>query len=321
MSDILAKASVPADREDTSLPDIAPALHGNFYLSLVAICHQTSPRGRLPLEGFVHSIRLAGWDYLLAKFEQAAQADPHLLTPEHWRTISSQEVRQVFHDQHLGDRLVDSDGRAELLRDLGAKMLANDWTRADQMYEECEGHVTTTDRNLLRVLSQFAAYRDPVQKKSQFFLSIMKNSGNWTYPDSSLLGPPVDYHEVRGHLRIGTIHISDEELRQAVLTGQPVSGDGDIAIRRAVLDAIIYISEASEIRDPSRLHYLFWNVFRTVCIRDFPRCFSASDSSLPQRYRHLLQIGLPNSCPFSTCCQSTGQSHPILEHVFETDYY
>ena len=49
------------------------------YLVLVAICHQTSPKGRPPLEGTVAGKRKRGWDYLSAKFEDAARADRSLL--------------------------------------------------------------------------------------------------------------------------------------------------------------------------------------------------------------------------------------------------
>lgn len=51
----------------------------------------------------------------------------------------------------------------------------------------------------------------------------MQNAGLWVFADRDKLGAPVDYHEVRGHLRIGTVQIHDEELRTRLVEGRDVS--------------------------------------------------------------------------------------------------
>ena len=90
----------------------------------------------------------------------------------------------------------------------------------------------------------------------------MRNTGLWTYKDPENLGAPVDYHEVRGDLRIGTINVLDESLKSKLLKGEPVTAEEDIALRGAVFNAIMFLSDETRLRNPSQLHYLFWNVFR-----------------------------------------------------------
>lgn len=128
---LIRSKQIPADHEDSSLSGITPREIGNFYLLLVAICHQTSPREKPPLEGNVGEQHLRGWDYLSAKFETAVRENPDILTPEYWAGIKADQVRKLFHDKTLGDRLSDPSGRALLIADLGARMLEHRWTWAD----------------------------------------------------------------------------------------------------------------------------------------------------------------------------------------------
>jgi len=205
---------------------------------------------------------------------------------------------------------------------MGEKMLSSGWTLADEIYRECEGRIAAGRPNLLDVLGRFRAYSDPVKKKSLYFLAVMRNTGRWQYTDDENLGPPVDYHEVRGHLRIGTVRIHDASLRRKVERRNPVTAQEDIALRQAVYDAIILVSERSGLRNPSQLHYLFWNVFRSVCSRESPQCFEVRpDCGLPLRYSHLLSGKRNSECPFAPVCRSAGVPDPIAEHVFKTEYY
>ncbi len=320
---LLRRQSIPPDREESQLPGFNRNETGNFYLLLVAICHQTSPRGKKPLEGFVAGRLLRGWDFLSAKLELAAQHDRSLLSPSRWTTARTADVRELFHDDRLGDRLIDPGGRSALIRDLGCVMLRHGWLWIEDMYRSAKGRVAVGDPNLASLLSEFRAYDDPVRKKSFFFLSLMRNSGLWQYADPENLGPPVDYHEVRGHLRIGTVIINDAALRTKLFESQPVTASEDVVIRQAVLDAIMLLSELTDLRNPSQLHYLFWNVFRSCCTRESPHCAACPTACpLPGRYVPLaIRADATRRCPFSSVCASAQVLHRIHEHVFETDYY
>jgi hypothetical protein len=144
---------------------MSPPQVANFYLLLVAICYQTSPRGGLPLEGDVEGRHLRGWDYLSAKLEAAARNNLAVLSPAFWAHITAKEVRDLFRDQKLGERLSDPAGRASLIRDLGQQMSRRSWDYAAHMYDACGGRIASGRPNLLSSLAQFRAYDDPVRKK------------------------------------------------------------------------------------------------------------------------------------------------------------
>ncbi len=323
LAGLLRSQTIPPAREDSSLPWMSPKQVGNFYLLLVAICYQTSPRGRPPLEGDVEGRHLRGWDYLSAKLEAAARINLAILSPSFWARATAEEVRELFRDETLGDRLSDPAGRALLIRDLGQKMLRRSWDCADQLYDASGARIASGSSNLLSLLAQFRAYDDPVRKKSFFFLELMQNAGLWKYVDPEDLGAPIDYHEVRGHLRIGTVEICDPNLRTKLLEGQEVTREQDICIRQAVYEALMLVSQYSGLRNPGQLHYMFWNVFRSCCTRESPHCNSCPPTcSLPTRYVPLaLFPGGVRRCPFSTVCQSAGQESKLLEHSVETDYF
>jgi hypothetical protein len=323
LAEWLRSREIPLDREDSSLKDFSTEEVGNFYLLLVAISHQTTPRGGLPLEGNARRQHLRGWDYLFAKLEDAARQDSRFLSPDFWARITGKDLQAVFRDRQLGDRLSDSEGRASLVRDLGETMLAQSWKSAKQIYDAADGRIATGYPNLVGLLSQARAYRDPVRKKIYFFLALMQNSSLWVYVDADQLGAPVDYHEVRGHLRIGTVEIRDPNLYARLLQGSEVSAEEDVQIRQAVHGALMFLSQESGKRNPSQLHYLFWNVFRSCCTRERPHCFSCPPNcSLPARYvPFALFPDGSRHCPFSEICTSAGREPKLLEHNVVTDFY
>jgi hypothetical protein len=323
LAEWLESRAIPLDREDSSLQGLSAEEIGNFYLLLVAISHQTSPRGKLPLEGSAGGRHLRGWDYLFAKLEDAVRRDSNLLSPDFWARITADDLEVVFHDEQFGDRLSDSEGRASLINDLGRMMVERSWKSAKQIYDASGGRVATGQPNLIDLLSQFRAYRDPVRKKIYFFLALMQNTGVWIYVDADQLGAPIDYHEVRGHLRIGTVEIHDAVLHAKLLQGSEVTVEEDVNIRQAVHEALMFLSQRSGKRNPSQLHYLFWNVFRSCCTRENPHCYSCPTAcSLPARYIPLaLFPDGSRHCPFSEICRSAGREPKLLEHNVVTDFY
>jgi hypothetical protein len=322
VADIVSAHPVPYEHEDVDLADIPMSLVGNFFLSLIAICHQTSPVGGPRVEGEVDGVRRFGWDYLLARYHERASQNVELLAPSSWARVTAHEVAGIFHDRGAGGSLTDVAGRAGLLRDLGEKMLNRGWTLSDSMLTECDGRIATGDPNLLSILSGFQAYRDPIRKKSFFFLAVMRSTGLWHFRDTHSLGAPIDYHEVRGHLRLGTVRIADSALLQRVKSGSIIQEQEDLEIRQAVFDATTRISQLSGLQDSIRLHYLLWNLFRAVCMRESPRCFAEdAPTHLPERYRDFLVFNQGFHCPFEQFCANAHAEESIPEPRTHTTYY
>jgi hypothetical protein len=323
VADILRLHSIPEDHEDSLLVDFTPEQIGNYYLLLVAISHQTSPIDEKPLEGIVSGHHLVGWDYLTAKLEAAVHENPAILTVTYWDGINAEDIRHLFNDIEFGDRLNDLAGRARLIQDIGHIMLSNSWQSAEDIYAASDQYIEHAGNGMLELLAQFQAYRDPVRKKSYFYLALMRNASLWRYKDVDNLGAPVDYHEIRGHLRIGTVHILDSSLRRKLIEGHEVTAKEDVDIRRAVHNALMLISEMSGLRNPSRVHYLFWNVFRSCCTRQNPHCNGCpTDCKLPARYVPLTMcLEGKRQCPFAGVCNSVCVEPKLNEQRTKTDYY
>jgi hypothetical protein len=318
----IAALDVPWDHEETSLEGVPVSHVGNFFLFLVAICHQTSPLGKPRVQGYVNDRLLTGWDFLLHKLQQRVVDDVELLDFHRWVKMSEAEFTALFFDDRFGNLLVGNSERVQLINDLGSKLSRHSWALADQMFDYCEGRISTGDPNLIGVLGECVAYTDPVFKKSLFFLALMRNSGKWQYVDDECLGPPVDYHEIRGHLRIGTVKVLDPTLLAKITKQELISEAEDVEVRRAVFSAIWLISTRSGLRNPSRLHYFFWNIFRAVCVREEPYCSTHKVvPNLTERYSYSREADGLFHCPFEALCASAHQSHPIIEPSAITTFY
>lgn len=311
----LRQMSLPAPKEDVPPLGFAPEEEANFWFFLAAICHQTSPVGLPALEGNVEGKQRRGWDYLVHAFRVAATKDLGLLSPLRWATFTVKDLGNIF-----GPLLSLPDARCELIVDLGQRLCERHWNSILLAHINCKGYLREHSPNLLDTLSEFQAFSDPVEKKSVFFLALMQNCGLWEYCDSDRLPAPVDYHEVRGHLRIGTVRIEDNELEKKIWQGLSVTKDDDVTLRLAVREAIQNIS-VSVGKSPNALHYLFWNLFRTYCIRTTPLCEGQAFEKLPPEYAKSVADTGARDCPFRGFCCSADQVDAINEHKITTEYY
>ena len=268
--------TIPNDNEDSTLEGLSPAQTSDFYLLLVAICHQTQS-----LIGKVAGVEKRGWDYLRLKLLEACQDDSSILAVDEWRSFSSTRLEAIFADDALGTTLSDPERRCALIRNLGEVFAEQGWQQTYDLFSTTNGDVDL----IIDSLATTRAYADPVRKKAYFFLGLIRNSSAFELSNFENVGAPVDYHEVRGHLRLGTVKLA-AELHQQLLSGQPVSEDEDVAIRTGVHEAIRLIAEGLVI-SPMQLHYLFWNLFRNICTRSEPFCRTKC-TTLPQRYSCLL---------------------------------
>lgn len=310
----------PSAAEDSPLVGIDPGTLPNLYFLAVAICHQTTPRTGPRLGGYLDNGDQAwGWDYLRLRLAERVATTPTISFPTTWATFSDEELASVFADAHGTRTLSDIGGRAALVRDLGTSLARTALTSVRTLFDDERGVLDVNGRGLLHRLQTFRAYRDPVRKKSYYFLELMKNSCGWTFADPQHLGAPVDYHETRGHLRLGTVVIENAALLTSVEAGVTVDQTADLGLRGAIATAIRRISDETG-RSASDLHYLFWNVFRNCCGRTVQHCSACpSDCGLPDRYRVPSETW--RACMFTRQCASASKEEKLSEHVHETDFY
>lgn len=310
---------LPQAQEEVMRYKISDRVMSNLYFAVVAICHQTTPHKGSALQGHVDGKLRRGWDYLREKWIRATEQNPALVSPISLANITAQDIESILFDAKFGSTISDLQGRTAILNNVGRRTIDLGIDDVWSLYELSSGSlVSQKDRSLIELLSQFTAYSaDPVQKKLFFFLSLMFNNGFWAYTDPENLGTPVDYHEVRGHLRYNTVRIVSNQLRDKILNDQEVTSDEDIQIRKAVFNAIMLVSRISN-RTPNDLHYFFWNIFRNCCRRDETHCNECGQHpSFPERY----QLLSPTKCVFAASCKSAGSAVKLTDHVVNTSLY
>lgn len=325
LGEFLKALRFPAADKIDSPGDLSPPELRMLYFVVAAICHQTSPPGRPTLEGMVKGELLHGWDYLRASWLGAAKADPYILTPGWLMFAQPSDIVYILydHERKCTAHITDPDGRAALLRDIGLGMKRDGVKHVDEYYNRAGGWLKNVGGiiGLEHMLKKFEAYgKDPVNKKLTYFLILMARYGFWKYLDIQNLGAPVDYHEMRLHLRLGTVRITDEELAAKVASGTVLNAAEDVRIRSPIYEAIFKIAHASG-RMPPDLHNFFWNMARNCCRRDETHCAECfSHGALPERYQALL---VDKRCIFSAHCASVSLPHAekSKEPKADTEFY
>jgi len=291
----------------------------NAYLAIVAICHQTSPPGERQLEGYIGSARKRGWDYLKEKFLLRAVQDGRWASRDFWIVLTPGDLSALYEDASLGKSLNRITERTFLLNDLGSMLRQRGFTRIEEAFAAC-GRAALDGGGFLQFLKQFEAYKDPVCKKSLFFLSVAASECGWRILDGDKLRCPVDYHELRGHLRLGTVRVGDANLAFKLKTGLPFAEADDTKLRGVVQEIDDIIVRRASISS-SALHYFLWNVFRCCCPRDsaLTHCAGSQSCTLPDPYKGLLSPH--ESCVFSEVCASAKETHKPAEPPYIGHFY
>ena len=137
---LLRRVEIPSAEEDAPLLGVGVKVLPNLYLALVAICHQTSPKGGRRLEGVTDSGQsLFGWDYLRARWAERIVQDPDRNTPEFWANIGEKDLELLLQDANGVSTITDLVGRTELLRDLGEGMHRPCARSADELHRASRG--------------------------------------------------------------------------------------------------------------------------------------------------------------------------------------
>jgi hypothetical protein len=307
----------------------------NAYFAIVAICHQTSPIGERGLRGRIGEDPKPkiGWDYLKEKFLTAAIREPKWTFPEYWTKLTPNELSEMYEDNSLSEGCIHKDEdpdigrtlnrlneRAAIINDLGARMTESGCEFVDELFTR-SGRRLEGESGFFKILESFQAFKDPVKKKSLFFLSIVKEECGWKIEDEENLISPVDYHEMRGHLRLGTLTLADAELSFKVQHGLAITEPDDIQLRTEAQKANQRIAEESGL-DSSRVHYLFWNVFRNCCPRDSNKthCSNCGEGcKLPEHYKAMPTY--EGKCIFSKICKSANQPEKVIDPPYTGTFY
>jgi len=292
---------------------------GNFNLLLVAICHQTQK-----IHGKVDGRWCRGWDYLQQRLNQYCRINPDILEIDSWATLTQASFERALCHSTEDATIPDVSSRVKLINDLGYQMKRAGHASFEQLYDaknrRCSGEMSII--SFLKESTQ--AYADPVEKKARLLIGLLRDVHGWEFSNAHELGAPVDYHEIRGHLRMGTVVINDRML-EAKIKSDCVSDREDRLIRDGVSDAIEAIARYAEGTDPLKVHYILWKYFRVVCRREEPNCRARNPPAFEQldpAYIEAFNMSAGSSgCAFSSFCDSFKGKHFKAEYSYDGTYY
>ena len=321
--ELIKRSKVPQEPESTTHSfQWTGDLHSlaNSYFAIVAICHQTTPIGERRLEGHINGTTKYGWDYLKEKFLTVALRYSKWASCDYWQNITPVELSELYNDEICGKTLNRVSERTFLLNDLGNLLKVYGYTNIADAFAKYH-HVLGGELGFLNFLKMFEAYKDPVMKKSLFFVSLMLNECQWSVQDLALLSSPIDYHELRGHLRIGTLVLQDKDFAIKVQNGLVITEEEDIELRTKVQVINDKIAQQAGLSS-SRIHYLFWNIFRNCCPRESSKTHCTqcgSTCTLIPEYKAMLTY--ESQCLFAGICDSANKHDKVIEPAYKGHYY
>ena len=291
---------------------------GNFNLFLVAICHQTQS-----ISGVVAGKWCRGWDYLERKLEAHSRTNRYFLEMDSLATLSADGLNEALAPAPRSSALPDVEGRAVLINELGRHMLRAGYRSFRELCDRFE-YRCVGNESIISFLRATRAYSDPNEKKARLLIGLLRDAHGWPFRDADRLGASVDYHEIRGHLRIGTVIIEDPGMRLRI-ESDTISDHDDNLIRAAISEAIWAIAKEWPGSDALKVHCVLWNYFRALCRRDRQICNGGGDmasSELDSAYLSSFQTNKnENSCMFSWFCKSCESRIFPIEYTYRGNYY
>jgi hypothetical protein len=191
-------------------PSFAQAPNADPALFLCAIDHRTGYRraylvgGKGPYDGSA---------LLWALGCAAERRQPGLLSAASLAGVDADRVEEFF--RIGGETVAGAEERARLWRDLSARLGERYEGSAEALLASAEGHLGGSG-GLVTRLAEFAAYSDPLAKKTYLFTKIAARRGWFTVADPEQWEVSADNVLMRLALRAGLVHPdSPEELRAA----------------------------------------------------------------------------------------------------------
>jgi hypothetical protein len=202
-------------------------------------------------------------------------------------------------------------------------MLRAGYRSFEQLYDRVECRCLGRE-SIISFLKATKAYGDPNEKKARLLIGLLRDAHGWKFSDAHRLGAPIDYHEIRGHLRIGTVLVKEPGMKSRIRS-DTISEDDDNLIRAAISEAICAIASELPGSDALKVHYVLWNYFRALCRRDKPICSKGGDiaiGELDSAYVELFQTSTNgNSCVFSSFCECYARQVFPIEYSYRGNYY
>jgi hypothetical protein len=165
-------------------------------------------------------------------------------------------------------------------------------------------------------LDRLACFRaDPLRKKSRVLVHQLLQYDLVDVADPDNVLPAVDYHINRYYLRTGRVRPVTIKTAGLLQEHRLVRSDIEASLRRAVEEAMKDTASGAKMRI-DHLNFYEWQIARSFCLRDEPRCsgpFSAGKPILGALLDYVNENG--GCCPAREICIGAGM--PELRRLFE----
>jgi hypothetical protein len=182
---------------------------------------------------------LKGSAYLFRAFRRPLESDPDFYTPQRQAVLTRTDMVKLFKADDGSDPMPALDLHLEMAQRYGADMLA--LGKTPQQILASAQRSSMPLHALLEELDKISGYKeDPLRKKSNLLALVLNQRPEHflRFGDGEAVPPVIDYHTMRGCLRMGLIDLLDEGLKEKIAARKIVTADEEWAIRYACYLAV-----------------------------------------------------------------------------------
>ena len=199
-----------------------------------------------PLINTIGGDELKGAFYLFQAYTKRLDSDPEFFSPERQANQSLDDMQNLFRSDNGIDVMPAIQLHLDFAHTYGKSMLELGWTPTDV---ENQALLSKTPlKTFLEMLDKIGGYReDPLRKKSALLALILEQRPErlFYFGSNESLPPVVDYHCMRGSLRLGLVDILDRELERKIMNRQLVAPEDEWDIRHTIFQAVDVLPELS----------------------------------------------------------------------------
>ncbi len=192
-----------------------------------------------PLIDFIDGVNQKGSDYLWQAYLRPLEDDPQFFTAERQANLTRAEILNLFRADDGSDPMPALDLHLAQAHQYGGDMLALELT-PQKIVEQAQSSPTPL-KTFFELLDHIGGYKeDPLRKKSGLLAFILNQRPEVFLPfaEDEEVTPVIDYHAMRGCLRIGLAEVVDGALKEKLISRKVLFPSEEQAIRYAAYESI-----------------------------------------------------------------------------------
>ena len=187
-----------------------------------------------PLVDIIDGDVLKGSAYLFRAYTRKLLKDPEFFTAARQASLNSNEMQDLFRADNGVNPMPATELHLKMAQAYGHDMLA--LRNTPQAILACARQSETPLKTFIQELDRIGGYKeDPLRKKSNLLALVLNQRPEkfLDFAEGEAVPPVIDYHTMRGCLRMGLVEILDDVLRAKIENREIVSEAEEWAIRYA----------------------------------------------------------------------------------------